>query len=241
MRPLIYGELTPWYWLLDPPADHEDEGSYYREVLERARPEARTLLELGAGAGNNALFMKQRFQSTLSDLSEEMLALSRQQNPECEHVLGDMRSLRLGRTFDVVFVHDAIAYMQSPQDLLAAMQTAFEHVAPGGVAMFVPDCVRDSFVESTELHEHDAGGRSLRCMSWTWDADPTDSLYNVEYTFLLREGGEVRAVHDSHTEGLFSVQTWLESLRRVGFDVRAQTRTLDDGGLDQFFIAEKPR
>ena len=35
---------------------------------------------------------------TLVDLSEEMLAVSRELNPECEHLQGDMRTLRLGRT-----------------------------------------------------------------------------------------------------------------------------------------------
>ena len=53
---------------------------------------------------------EQRFTCTLSDLSPQMLSLSRTLNPGCEHVLGDMRTLRLGRTFDAVFVHDAVMY-----------------------------------------------------------------------------------------------------------------------------------
>ena len=67
-----------------------------------------TLLELGSGGGNNASHLKARFNCTLTDISPDMLALSRTLNPECEHLEGDMRTLRLGRTFDVVFIHDAI-------------------------------------------------------------------------------------------------------------------------------------
>ena len=241
MRPSIYDELTPWYRLLDPPADHEDEGTFFRDALVALRPDARTLLELGSGAGNNALFMKQRFVSTLSDLSPAMLALSREQNPECEHVLGDMRELRLGRQFDVVFVHDAIAYMLTETDLVAAMRTAFEHLVPGGVAMFVPDCLRDGFAEQSELLERDEGGRSLRGLAWTWDADPGDSSYNVEYALLLRDGKDVRAVHDRHIEGLFARQTWLGGLASAGFVASAHKRTLDDGGLDEYFVGARPR
>jgi hypothetical protein len=37
-----------------------------------------------------------------------MLALSMTVNPECEHIEGDMRTLRLGHTFDAVFLHDAV-------------------------------------------------------------------------------------------------------------------------------------
>jgi trans-aconitate methyltransferase len=42
------------------------------------------------------------------DLSTEMLAISRTLNPECEHIAGDMRTSRLERRFDAVFIHDAI-------------------------------------------------------------------------------------------------------------------------------------
>jgi hypothetical protein len=54
--------------------------------------------------------LKARFAMTLVDLSGEMLAVSRRFNPECEHLQGDMRTVRLGRAFDAVFVHDAVDY-----------------------------------------------------------------------------------------------------------------------------------
>ena len=37
-----------------------------------------------------------------------MLAINQATNPECEHIVGDMRTLDLGRQFDVVLIHDAI-------------------------------------------------------------------------------------------------------------------------------------
>jgi hypothetical protein len=46
---------------------------------------------------------------TLVEPSVGMLAVSRALNPDLEHVQGDMRTVRLGRHFDAVFVHDAIA------------------------------------------------------------------------------------------------------------------------------------
>ena len=50
---------------------------------------------------------KQRVAATLTDLSPEMLRLSQSLNPDCEHVQGDMRTVRLGQEFDAVLVHDA--------------------------------------------------------------------------------------------------------------------------------------
>jgi hypothetical protein len=40
-----------------------------------------------------------------------MLAMSAQLDPVCEHVVADMRTLSLGRRFDVVLAHEAIDYI----------------------------------------------------------------------------------------------------------------------------------
>jgi SAM-dependent methyltransferase len=238
---LLYGELVPWYRLLDPPVDHREEATAYREALERAvTPRPETLLELGAGAGNNALYLKERFRCTLSDISEDMLSLSRELNPECEHVQGDMRTLRLERTFDTVFVHDAVMYITSAIDLADVATTAFVHTRPGGAALFAPDFVRETFHERTDLHKHEDGNRALACIDWSWDPDPTDDTFRTEFSFLLREGTSVRAVHDSHVEGLFSRATWLSVLEGAGFRVETLGRPFDDEMTDEMFLCRRP-
>lgn len=243
MSPLLYGELTPWYRLIDPPADHLREASAYREALAAAvGPEGRTLLELGSGAGHNALHMKGRFACTLTEPSEAMRALSLELNPECEHLPGDMRTLRLGRTFDAVFVHDAVMYMANEADLRAALLTAFIHTRPGGAALIAPDCFRDGFEESSSLLEHAEGGRAIRGAIWAWDPDPTDDSFVTDYAFLLRnERGEMRAVHDRHTEGLFSRARWERLLLEVGFrTIQGVRRPLDDEGeFDEVLLARR--
>src|SRR5262245_43962595 len=109
----LYNDLATWWPLLSAPEDYAEEVTFFWEVLGQAHlPPMPTLLELGCGGGNNALHLKNHFaQCTLTDLSPAMLAMSQALNPECEHVLNDMRDLRLGRLFDVVFIHDAIDYM----------------------------------------------------------------------------------------------------------------------------------
>jgi ubiquinone/menaquinone biosynthesis C-methylase UbiE len=140
MAPRMYDELAGWWPLLSAPAVYAEEAEIYRRLLAEAgdRPPV-TVLELGSGGGNNASHLKAHLQLTLVDLSEGMLEVSRELNPECEHVKGDMRTVRLGRVFDAVFVHDAVAYMTSEDDLRLVMATAFAHCRHGGAAMFDPD------------------------------------------------------------------------------------------------------
>ena len=98
---LLYGDLVSWYRMFTPPSEYAGEAASYRAAFDSAvTPPPRTLLELGAGAGHNAFHLKQRFQCTLTDLSPEMLARSQGLNPECEHLAGDMRAIRLGRRRD---------------------------------------------------------------------------------------------------------------------------------------------
>src|SRR4029078_4707608 len=124
-------------------------------TIVQALPDAKTLLELGSGGGNNASHLKHHFACTLSDLSTQMLTLSRALHPGDDHARGDMLTLRLGRSFDVVFVHDAVGYLAAQDELSACVATAFAHTRPGGVALFVPDCTRETFVTGTDHGGHD--------------------------------------------------------------------------------------
>jgi trans-aconitate methyltransferase len=228
----FYGDLARWWPVISPVADYQAEASYVASLL-RAHPQpVQLVLELGSGGGHNAWHLKAHFGLTLTDLSGEILAESRRLNPECEHVQADMRDLRLARQFDAVFVHDAVDYMTTEADLTLALLTAHEHCRPGGLAIFMPDDIRETFEESTELDEHDAeDGRAVRLMTWTWDPDQSDDAVRTEYSFLLRDAdGQVQAVHETHHIGVFGRQVWLRLLAQVGFNARA---VLEDTSEDR--------
>lgn len=246
MLPLLYDTLARFYPLLDPLEDHAEEAEVFGDVLGAAVPGAASLLELGAGAGHGAYYIKSRFTAvTLTDLSEPMLARSRSLNPTCEHVQGDMRSLALGRVFDCVLCHDAVCYMLSEPDLRRALQTAFDHLRPGGAALFIPDGLKETFVECHEDHAGDDDTRGLRCISWSYDPDPTDDTHVYDFAFLLREDGEVRAVHDRHICGLFTQDSWVRLATSVGFEPEVIARPLPQGYeargyTDKMFLFRRP-
>ncbi len=248
----MYGqELAPWFHLLTPPEDYLDDATFALDTLRTAvGGPLETLLELGSGGGNLASHIDGAVRLTLTDLSPAMLALSRTINPAAEHIPGDMRTLRLDRTFDAVLIHDAICYMTTEADLRAAMLTALEHLRPGGAAIFEPDHIRETFqvgtdhggedevvgsgrVDQDDNDDHDDDGpdrsgvpparpRALRYLEWTTDQDPTDTTYRVDYAMLLRDpDGTIRVRHDGRLEGLFPEATWLALLADVGFAARS--------------------
>jgi len=165
--PLIYNEYADWYHLFTSPDEYDEEEEIYSiAIIAASSTPPRTLLDLGCGGGCLASRYKRRFHATLIDISAEILAQSQSINPECEHLLGDMRTLRLGRTFDAVLVHDAVMYMTMELDLRLAIETAFVHTRPGGVALFAPDAVRETFTPRTDHGGSDGDGRAVRYLEW---------------------------------------------------------------------------
>ena len=155
-----------------------------------------------------------------------------------------MRTVRLGRQFDAVFVHDAICYMTTEADLRQAIETAFVHCKPGGVALFCPDHIRENFEAGADHGGEDAGARGMRWLSWQWQRHPDDTTYFVDYAYLLRESdGSVHVEHDRHVEGLFPRDTWLRLFNDVGFTHKVLPFEHSDlePGKHEVFVCVRPR
>jgi SAM-dependent methyltransferase len=220
--PRLYGDLAGWWPLLSHPDDYGPEADWIVATFEAAlgkRPAA--ILELGSGGGNMASHLSKSARMTLVDLSPQMLAVSRKLNPGTEHIEGDMRTVRLFRTFDAVLIHDAIMYMTSEDDLAAALATARAHLDAGGAVLVQPDYVAETFEPGTEMGGHDAddgSGRGLRYMTWTHAPAAGTTIQYTDFAMLLRSpGGTVEIVHDRHTTGLFPRAAWGAAFVRAGF------------------------
>jgi SAM-dependent methyltransferase len=259
----MYTVLASWFHLLTRPEEYAEEAEFYHATLLAAGiPDGSHLLELGSGGGNNASHLKQHYRMTLVDLSPDMLAISQEINPELEHIQGDMRSTRLGRTFDAVFIQDAISYITSEADLLQTFITAYTHCRPSGVALFHPDDTRETFKPGTDHGGSDTPGgsdapggrdapggtkglvRGMRYLEWTFDPDPDDSRYTTDFSYLLHlPDGSLHGEHERHELGLFSTQTWLDLIRQAGFEPQAIPFVHSElpPGSSTLFLGRRPK
>lgn len=242
-QPKLYTDLADWWHLLSRVEDYAEEAAIYTQALKaHARRNIETVLELGVGGGNNAFHLKASFAMTLVDLSEAMLVQSQAINQDCEHHAGDMRTVRLGRTFDAVFIHDAIAYLTTLDDIQQTMETAFIHCNSGGVALFAPDHIRETFETSTDHGGYDGPDRGIRYLEWTWDPDPTDNTHLTDYAYLLRlPDGSLHSEHDRHVNGLFARQAWLDAIEAAGFEASVlpfEHSEVEPGSME-FFLGIK--
>jgi SAM-dependent methyltransferase len=206
------------------------------------------VLEIGSGGGSNAFYFSKVYAVTLTDLSPQMLAVSAALNPDCEHLVADMRDLDLGgRRFDVVFGHDAVQYLTSAHDLTRMVEAAFRHLNPGGVALFVPDVVRENYAEMVADGVDDGGsdaqdGSGIRLFEWTFDLDPTDDTFQTAYVFVIRHAdGRVESTTEIHTFGLFSISTWVARMEAAGFEVEVRLEETDEDRPPRWlFLGRRP-
>lgn len=231
LLPRLYTDLAAWWPLLSSPDDYAEGAEFHRQCLLRAsRIPVVTVLELGSGGGNNASHLKAHFEMTLVDIAPAMIRVSRNLNPECEHIHGDMREVRLGRLFDAIFVHDAADYLTTEKSLARAIETAWVHCRPGGAALFCPTHLRETFRPDTRHGGHDRMLRSMRYLEWTYDPNPEDTTVVADFVYILRDATGIRVEYDRHTMGLFSRATWLNSLSEQGFQVSVvQSRPSEPG------------
>ena len=146
------------------------------------------------GGGHFISHLTDVFQVTAVDVSEDMLANARRLNPGVEHIVGDMRNIRLGRTFDAVLVHDAIAYITTEDDLSDTFAAARAHLEPGGVFITMPDHYIDRPVwPYINNRTHAQGDRELTYIEYSAPGHQRDVPAAIDVH--IRHHGERRATH----------------------------------------------
>lgn len=244
-RPRMYHEFAGWFHLLTAPEEYAEEAAVYFAAAKRTLGRTpQSWLELGSGGGNNASHYAAWVEGpvVLSDRSQEMLALSRSINPSLEHVLGDMLELRLGRTFDVVFVHDAASYLTTEEEVRRLAATLQAHCSPGGAIVVCPDATAETLTFDTDHGGHDGEDRSMRYLEWSTPGRPGTYEYVVDYAYIYHEDGQPPRVElDRHINGALPQATWLQALRDHGFEAWTEPFVHSDvpeGGV--IFVGRRP-
>lgn len=199
----VFAAYSQYYDLLYRDKDYAAEARYVHELIARYRPGARSVLDLGCGTGRHAALLAEHgYDLTGVDFSEEMLRVARETAPGLKFVHGDVRSLRLGKTFDVVAsLFHVMSYQTTNADLRAALATIREHLAPGG--MFVFDCwygpaVLTSRPETRIKRLEDANIQVTRLAEPV--LYPNENLVDVNYQVLIRDkhGPALEELRETH-------------------------------------------
>ena len=175
----LYTDLA-WLWPLwgDTATEYAHHCQYVTGLIRQyATRQTTTLLDIGCGGGKNVLNLKREFNVTGLDLSSTMLTQAQALNPDCTFVQGDMRTCRLGRTFDAVLMDDAISHMNCRADF--ASQCTCGHLWPGH------NCIPAVQQRSDVLAPHSLQQRLERCHG---NAVPLPHVHAPEQDYVRIHG-----------------------------------------------------
>ena len=218
--PRLYTEFAAYWPLMSAPEEYAEEAGLWRDALRRRLgPGRHDVLELGCGGGHTMSHLTADFQFTAVDLAPAMLEQARRLNPGVAFHVGDMRTVRLGRTFRAVLIHDAISYMTTEDDLRAVLATAVAHLEPGGLLLVSPDWLRETFHDPQASCASNTDGRvEFTYFEYAYDPDPADTAIETLMWYVIRErGGAPRIEHDRHAGGLFGLADWQRLMVEAGF------------------------
>jgi tRNA (cmo5U34)-methyltransferase len=172
-----------------------------------ATPRIRRVLDIGCGAGNNTLKLRQQlgrdFDADLLDLSEPMLARARERvaafnGGAVRTIHEDFRTAKLADgAYDVVLAAAVLHHLRDDADWLAAFAKLHRIVAPGGSA-WITDLV---------WHETPA----VHALMWRRYGDYLEQLAGADYRDKVFD-------YIDREDSPRPVTYQLDLLRRVGFD-----------------------
>jgi len=202
----VFADYARYYDLIYRDKDYRGEAEYTHNLIRIQDIVGDTVLNLGCGSGRHDRYLAEKgYKITGVDFSEEMLTLARNEasgNVFLDYVKGDVRSVRLDKTFDIVLsLFHVMSYQVSDEDLLASFATANAHVKPGGVFIFDcwygPGVLTDRPAVRVKEREDDqlAITRIARPV-----LHPNENTVDVEYLVFVREKhrghmGEIRETH----------------------------------------------
>lgn len=237
----MYGEFAHLWQQISAPEDYAEEAAELREVMfdllqgspEPYRPK---VLEMGVGGGNSLSHMTEFIDAVATDSSPEMLEVSQRLNPSVEHVVGDMRTMRLDRTFDAVIILDAISYMLTLDDLRKTFETARAHLEPGGIFIAGPDWIQ-GITPVPNLSCKLGKTTELSYAEFVHDPDPSDTDIEVIFNFFIPQpDGSVKVEEDRHRHGMFPLEAWLLTMREAGFESGTRRYSAEVTGGSGYYI-----
>jgi SAM-dependent methyltransferase len=248
----VFNEYSSYYNLLYRDKDYDGEVEYICSLIDKHKPGAHKILDLGCGTGQHARRLKAcGFFVHGVDQSSDMLEVANEyaENGRLSFTCSDIRSVKLNQSFDIVLsLFHVMSYLTENKDLEAAFSAAYGHLESGGVFIFDcwygPAVLTDRPVVRVKRLEDD-DIEVVRIAEPVLHANA--SVVDVNYHVIIRDKstGAVKELRETHPmRYLFKPEIEL-MLEHAGFKLEDcfEYMTENEPGYDTWnacFIGRKP-
>lgn len=215
--------------------DYPGEVAKLRELIQRHRPGAATLLDVACGTGKHLELLREHYDVEGVDVDANLLEIAQERVPGVTLYAADMIEFDLGRTYDVVVcLFSSIGYVQTKANLERAIRSMARHVAPGGLLIIEPWLSPEVFEEGhIGLLVVDEPQLKITRMN---SSRRSRDLSILDFDYLVGTPAGIEHFTETHRLGLFGESDHLDAMRRAGLEPQ-EGGDLMGRGLD---IALKP-
>ncbi|MFB8139257.1 class I SAM-dependent methyltransferase [Streptomyces parvus] len=190
-----------------------------RALIERHRPDARTLVDFGCGTGRDLETLAERFECIGLDLQSGMVDYARHVRPELDIRIGDMRTTRLHRSMDVVTcLGNSLAYVHNNDGVVQVFTTFAAHARRGSLLVLCSPVAPILGAEPMTATVDTPGGRATVTVRHEWDLR---TQINTMYRhWVLPSGDEAQ---DEIRRRVLFPRELEQYAERVGFEIVEMT------------------
>jgi len=180
-----------------------------RQRAGQAGRKAKTVLDIGCGAGRHLLELAKRgYQATGFDLQPEMIAFvneeARKAGLAVNAFVGDLRNIELKGTFDVaICLMDTFRFLLTNEQITRHLHAVGDHLSPGGlyVTDFWIPARWDQAANEIYQWEQTDGDTTVRVfyLQHPESVDPVSQTFEDELMFTVDEAGTSKEIHGERT------------------------------------------
>ncbi len=233
----MYSKTTAYYDKIYSFKDYRAEVQRLTAIIYENRcSDGNRLLDIACGTGCHVEYLKAHFDVEGIDLSQEMLEIARQRNPEVSFHCENMIDFQLGHRFDVITcLFSSIGYVKTLENLISAITCMTRHLVPGGVLVIEPWIAPDKYYPNT-VHSIFIDEPDLKIARINTSAvEGRVSILDMHY--LIGTPQETEHFIERHELAMFEEGEMYHTLTNAGLEVTHDAEGLNDRGL---FIGRRP-
>ena len=216
-KQLLHNNLAKYYDRVYSFKDYLDEAVRLQNlIIKYLESEGNSLLDVACGTGLHLKNLKDDFSCTGVDISKSMLKIARKNAKGVTFKEADMKTLRLGKQFDVIIcLLSSIGYVKTAASLEKTIRKFSKHLKKGGLALIEPSHAKSVYVNGEpRITTYNGKDAKIARVNFTKFRQAT-AVLNM-HILIADRGKDAKYFVDRHELGIFGINNTLRIMKAAG-------------------------
>lgn len=225
---IMYGDFAGFYDLIYNFLDYEKTAKKIKKLIKKHKKvKGNKLLDVACGTGRHLSFLKNVFECTGIDISNEMLDLAREKYNGIRFLQANMVNFDLNEKFDaIICLFSSIGYVRTYENLKKTVHNFANHLKPGGVLIIEPWLTKSIAIDG--LASMDTySSENIKIARQSVSKIEGDIIRFDMHYLVAKKGEDVTYFKDRHELGLFDTDQTVKIMQNAGFETKFLKKGLE--------------